>query len=96
VIDQGPVLRSQHISGAQVKQLHRARIAEIAIPLALSSIVAVLTTLVLITPLGANMAANPLPPILQYVGSVLGAYALVIAAVLVASPLVRREALAAA
>src|SRR5699024_10752894 len=40
VIDQAPVLRAQHIAGAEVAQLHRARIAEIAVPVVLSSILA--------------------------------------------------------
>lgn len=91
VIDQAPVLRSQHIAGAEVGQLHRARIAEISLPVLLSSILATLTALlVVVAVLGA-----PNDPLVaaQYLLSVLASYALVVAAVLVASPLVRRYAL---
>ncbi|HEX7352985.1 FtsX-like permease family protein [Brachybacterium sp.] len=95
VIDQAPRLRAQHIAGAEVGQLHRARLAEIAIPVALSSILATGTALlVLATVLGG--APNDPMMIVQYLVSVLGAYALVIAAVVVGSPLVRRYALRAA
>lgn len=93
VIDQAPVLRAQHVAGAEVSQLHRARLAEIAIPLALSSLVATLAAVVLLAPMLSAVTANPVGPLLQYVGSVLGAYALVVLAVLVSSPLVRRGAL---
>jgi len=95
VIDQAPRLRAQHIAGAEVGQLHRARIAEIAIPVALSSILATGTALlVIVTMLGG--APNDPMMIVQYLASVLGAYALVIAAVVVGAPLVRRYALRAA
>lgn len=93
VIDQAPVLHAQHVSGAEVSQLHRARLAEIAIPLGLSSIVAVLTAMVLLAPMLSAVVNNPVGPVLQFVGSVLAAYALVVASVLVAAPLVRRGAL---
>lgn len=91
VIDQAPVLRSQHIAGAQVPQLHRARIAEISVPVVLSTVLAILTSAMVIAALGFN-TANPAAAV-QYLASVVGAYALVIGAVLVASPLVRRYAL---
>jgi len=91
VIDQAPVLRAQHIAGAEVGQLHRARIAEISLPVLLSSILATLTALlVVVAVLGAPN--DPLVAV-QYLLSVLASYALVMAAVLVASPLVRRYAL---
>ena len=91
VIDQAPVLRAQHIAGAEVGQLHRARIAEISLPVLLSSILATLTALlVVVAVLGAP--TDPLVAV-QYLLSVLASYALVMAAVLVASPLVRRYAL---
>ncbi len=94
VIDQAPVLRAQHIAGAEVGQLHRARIAEIAVPVVLSSLLATLTALMVISAvLGAPN--DPLVAV-QYLVSVIAAYALVIAAVLIASPLVRRLAVRAA
>jgi hypothetical protein len=93
VIDQAPVLHAQHVSGAQVSQLHRARIAEIAIPLVLSSIVAMLTSLVMLVPVMPEVAGSGAGPIVQFVGCVLGAYALVLISVLVGGPLVRKGAL---
>lgn len=95
VIDQAPVLRSQHVAGADVPQLHRARIAEISIPVVLSSIIATGTALlVMLAVLGG--APQSILAIAQYLASVIGAYALVIGAVLIGSPLVRRAALRAA
>lgn len=94
VIDQAPVLRSQHVAGAQVGQLHRARIAEIGVPLLMSSAIAILTSVVLLLPVVANFDVSTGKAVLQYVVSVVAAYGLVIASVLVGSPLVRRAALA--
>ncbi|MFC7375224.1 MULTISPECIES: FtsX-like permease family protein [unclassified Brachybacterium] len=94
VIDQAPTLRAQHIAGAEVGQLHRARIAEISVPVALSSILATGTALMVVSAVFGGAPNNPMGAV-QYVLCVLGAYALVIAAVLVASPLVRRYALRA-
>lgn len=95
VIDHAPQLRSQHIAGAEVRQLHRARLAEIAIPVLLSSILAVGTALLVVVSVLGGTTADPMAG-LQYVASVAGAYALVVAAVLVASPLVKRYALRSA
>ena len=95
VIDLAPVLRAQHIAGAEVGQLHRARIAEILIPVLLSSVLATGTALLVIVAVLGGAPNDPMAAI-QYLLSVLVAYALVIAAVLVASPLVRRFALRAA
>ncbi|GAA1489244.1 FtsX-like permease family protein [Brachybacterium sacelli] len=95
VIDQAPRLRAQHIAGAEVGQLHRARIAEIAVPVGLSSVIATGTALMVITSVLGGAPNDPLMAV-QYLVCVLGAYALVIAAVLVASPLVKRYAVRAA
>ncbi|HJG91039.1 MAG TPA: permease, partial [Brachybacterium massiliense] len=95
VIDQAPRLRAQHIAGAEVAQLHRARLAEIAVPVLLSSIIATGTALLVITTVLGGTPNNPMMA-LQYLGSVVGAYVLVVAAVLVASPLVNRYATRAA
>lgn len=92
VIDQAPVLRSQHVAGAEVSQLHRARLAEIGVPLVLSSLIAAVTSLVLLAPASGALGSS-LMPVLQFAGAVIAAYALVILAVLIASPLVRRAAL---
>ena len=92
VIDHAPQIRAQHIAGAEVSQLHRARLAEITLPVLLSSVVATFTAfLVLLTVFGGG-AADARTVILYFL-SVLGAYALVVAAVLVSAPLVRRAAL---
>lgn len=91
VIDQAPRLRAQHIAGAEVGQLHRARLAEIAVPVALSSVIATGTALLVLTTFLGGAPNNPMMAV-QYLASVLGAYALVIAAVLVGSPLVKRFA----
>ncbi|MGO1259696.1 MAG: permease, partial [Brachybacterium sp.] len=95
VIDQAPRLRAQHIAGAEVGQLHRARLAEIAVPVALSSIIATGTALLVLTTFLGGAPSDPTMAV-QYLASVLGAYALVIAAVLVGSPLVKRFATRAA
>ncbi|MGP9539895.1 FtsX-like permease family protein [Brachybacterium sp. AOP43-C2-M15] len=95
VIDQAPVLRAQHIAGAEVGQLHRARIAEISLPVLLSSVLATLTALLVVMAVLGGAPSDPLVA-LQYLLSVVAAYALVIAAVLVGSPLVRRYARRAA
>lgn len=95
VIDQAPGLRAQHIAGAEVGQLHRARLAEIAVPVGLSSIIATGTALLVLTTFLGGAPSDPTMA-LQYLASVLGAYALVIAALLVGSPLVKRYALRAA
>lgn len=92
VIDHAPRIRAQHIAGAEVSQLHRARLAEIAIPVLLSSVIATFTAgLVLLTVFGGGVAE--LRTVLLYLVGVVGAYALVIVAVLVSAPLVRRAAL---
>ncbi|GAB2540099.1 FtsX-like permease family protein [Brachybacterium huguangmaarense] len=93
VIDQAPLLEAQHVAGAEVGQLHRARLAEIAIPLALSSVVAALTALVLLLPMLSAVSGVAIAALGQFVMSVLAAYALVLVSVLVAAPLVRRGAL---
>ncbi|MGO1481955.1 MAG: FtsX-like permease family protein [Brachybacterium sp.] len=95
VIDQAPRLRAQHIAGAEVGQLHRARLAEIAVPVGLSSLIATGTALLVLTTFLGGAPSNPMMAV-QYLLCVLGAYALVIAAVLVGSPLVRRYAVRAA
>lgn len=92
-VDQAPVLRSQHVGGAEVRQLHAARWMEIAIPLALSTVVAVMTALLLLTPAIGQVAENPLPLVLQLLVSAAAAYGLVAAAVLVSGLIVRRGAL---
>src|SRR5699024_12376399 len=94
VLDQAPVLRAQHIAGAEVGQLHRARIAEIAVPVVLSSILATGTALMVSSAVFGGAPSDPLAAV-QYLVSVIAAYALVIAAVLVASPLGRRLAVRA-
>jgi hypothetical protein len=92
VIDHAPVLRAQHIAGAEVGQLHRARIAEITLPVLLSSVLATFTSLLVVVAVLGGAPQDPVVAV-QYLASVLGAYLLVIAAVLVGSPLVRRSAL---
>lgn len=91
VVDSAPRIRAQHIAGAEVSQLHRARIMEIGIPVALSSVLGIGTALlVLLTVFGGGMSDVRI--VASFLAAVLGAYALVIAAVLVSSPLVRRAA----
>lgn len=92
VIDQAPALRAQHIAGAEVGQLHRARLAEIAVPVLLSTVLATGTALLVLGALFGSASSN-LEGVIQYLLSVLAAYALLVAAVLVASPLVARYAL---
>ncbi|MBM7501842.1 hypothetical protein JOD52_002682 [Brachybacterium muris] len=92
VIDHAPQIRAQHIAGAEVSQLHRARLAEITLPVLLSSVVATFTAFLVLLIVFGGGAADPRTVILYFLG-VFGAYALVVAAVLVSAPLVRRAAL---
>src|SRR5699024_2022138 len=80
VIDQAPVLRAQHIAGAEVAQLHRARIAEITVPVVLSSVLATGTALLVIVTVLGGAVTDPGVAV-QYLVSVVAAYALVIGAV---------------
>ena len=91
VIDHAPVLRAQHVGGAEVAQLHRARLAETAIPVVLSSILATVTMLLVIVAVMGGPSTD-LRGVLLYGGSVLGAYLLVLAAVAASAPLVGRGA----
>ncbi len=95
VIDQAPLYRSQYVAGARVSQLQRARLAEIAIPVALSSLIASGVVVLVLATMMSGILTNP-TAILWYFGSILGSYALVIGSVLVSAPLVRRGALATA
>src|SRR5699024_4735770 len=95
VIDQAPVLRAQHIAGAEVGQLHRARIAEIAVPVVLSSILATGTALMVISAVFGGAPSDPLAAV-QYLVSVIAACGVAVWAVLVATPRVRRLAVRAA
>lgn len=91
VIDHAPALRAQHVAGAEVAQLHRARLLETAIPLALSSVLATGTMLLVIVAVMGGPATDARGALL-YGGSVLAAYLLVLGAVAVSSPLVARGA----
>lgn len=94
VIDQADTYRAQHIGGATVAQLHRARAAEVVLPAALSSIVATISALVLLSPVLGSMSTSVMPVVL-YVAAAICAYALVGVAVAASAPLVRRAALSA-
>lgn len=91
VIDQAHTLRAQHIAGAEVGQLHRARLAEIAVPVLLSTVLATGTALLVLGTMFGTRSSD-IEGVVQYLLSVLAAYALLVAAVLVASPLVARYA----
>ena len=91
VLDQLPVLRSQAVAGATVSQLQRSRMVEILVPLALSSVVAVFTALILITPVLSGGILT-LGVAVRFVVSVLVSYAMVIAAALASSPLIASAA----
>ena len=91
VLDQAGTYRAQHVGGAEIGQLHRARIAEVAIPTILSSIIASVTVLVLLIP-AASAATASWAPLLLYIVATLAAYALVVAAVAASGPLVGRAA----
>lgn len=95
VIDQARTYRSQHIGGADLAQLHRARIVEVVIPVLMSSVIATISTLVLLSPVLSGMTGS-IAPVVQYVVSGLAAYLLVALAVAVSAPLVRRVALTSA
>lgn len=94
LLEQGEVLRSQHVAGATVAQLHRARFAEIGIPVALAGIVAAVSAATLILPFASGVA-NPLLGIVLYVAASVAALGLVMASVAVSSPMVGRLARAA-
>ena len=89
VIDEMPVLRAQHVAGAQVGQLQRARMLQALLPVLLSSVLAAGTALLVVV---ATVGASTPDPaaLVQYVATVIGAYVLVLGAVAVSAPLVRR------
>lgn len=91
VIDQAPRYRAQHVAGASVSQLHRARIAEIAIPVGISLVVSVFMAALVLLALMGSSATNPLVA-LGFLVSVVAALGLVSASALVSSPLVARAA----
>lgn len=91
VIDQASRYRSQHIAGASISQLHRARIAEIAIPVAISLAVSVFMAALVLFSLMGSAASDPLVAV-GFVVSVVAALGLVSASALVSSPLVARAA----
>ncbi len=91
VIDQGPRYRAQHVAGASVGQLHRARIAEIAIPVGISLVVSVFMAALVLLALMGSSATNPLVAV-GFLVSVVAALGLVAASALVSSPLVARAA----
>lgn len=91
LLEQGEVLRAQHVAGATVGQLHRARFAEIGIPLALAGIVAAISALVLILPVMSGVG-DPLIGLVLYIAAAVAALGLVAASVAVSGPLVGRLA----
>lgn len=91
VIDQAPQYRAQHVAGAQVAQLHRARAVEIAIPVALSLLTATFMVVIMLVCLAGNAVAQPQVLVL-YVVSLVGSLGLVVASALVSSPLVAQAA----
>lgn len=90
VLDQASVYRSQHISGAPIAALQRARMAEIGLPLAIAAIIAGVSAAGLIMPVLGGAAI--LGPLVQYLLSALVALGLVAVSVLVSAPLVARVA----
>lgn len=91
LLEQGEVMRAQHVAGATVAQLHRARFAEIGIPLALAGIVAAISALVLIVPVMSGVG-DPLIGLLLYVAAAVAALGLVVASVAVSGPLLGKLA----
>ena len=92
MIDQAPVLRAQYVAGAQVSQLHRARLAEIMIPLLMSSVLASGMVALVLASVVSTALTQP-GALIQYVLGIIAAYAMVLGSILVAAPLVRRGAL---
>lgn len=92
VIDQAPVLRAQYVAGAQVPQLHRARLVEIVIPLLMSSVLAFGMVALVLASVMSTALSQP-GVLIQYVLGIVAAYAMVLGSILVAAPLVRRGAL---
>lgn len=91
LLEQGEVVRAQHVAGATVGQLHRARFAEIGVPLALAGVIAAISALVLITPVMSGMP-DPLLPLALYVAASVSAIGLVALSVAASGPLVGRLA----
>lgn len=91
LLEQGEVVRAQHVAGATIGQLHRARFAEIGVPLALAGAIAAVSALALITP-AASSISRPLVPLVLYVASAVGALGLVALSVAASGPLVGRLA----
>lgn len=91
LLEQGEVVRAQHVAGATIGQLHRARFAEIGVPLALAGAIAAISALALITPVASSIS-RPLVPLVLYIASAIGALGLVALSVAASGPLVGRLA----
>ena len=91
VIDQAPQYRSQHIAGAGLGQLHRARVVEIAIPVVLSLVTASFMVVILLLGLVGGAAAN-LQVLGLYMVSMVASLGLVVASALASSLLVAQAA----
>ncbi|PWH06535.1 permease [Brachybacterium endophyticum] len=94
VLDQGRVYRSQHVAGAPVVALQRARIAEIGIPLALAGMIAGVSAAGLVAPVISG--GFVLEAVLSYLLAAVGALGLVALSVAASAPLVGRVARAGA
>lgn len=91
LLEQGEVVRVQHVAGAEIAQLHRARFAEIGLPLVLAGVIAAVSALVLVTPVLSGIP-DPVTPLALYLVASIGAIGLVALSVAASGPLVGRLA----
>lgn len=91
VIDQAPQYRAQHISGARISQLHRARVVEIAIPVVLSLLAASFMVVIMLLAL-VGTSVGDATVLGVYLLSVVASLGLVTGSALASSPLVARAA----
>ncbi|MDO5645161.1 MAG: permease [Dermabacter sp.] len=91
VLDEAPAYRAQHMAGAGIAQLHRARIAEIAIPVGLALGVATFMSALVLASLAGSSLSNPAVAT-QYLIAVLVSLVLVVGSTLASGPLMTRAA----
>ncbi|WP_430591743.1 FtsX-like permease family protein [Humidisolicoccus flavus] len=91
ILDQRGEYRALHLIGAELGQLHSARIRETSIPLIVMVGSTFVGTIVLLTPMIGLWIGNP-ESVLTFIGMTLAACAIVVIATLASSGLMRRVA----
>ncbi|OYN87801.1 hypothetical protein [Parenemella sanctibonifatiensis] len=88
--DQAESYRGLRLAGTDVKVLRQIRVREAALPVTAAVVIAGLASLVLVAPIGLGMIVETWSGLLSFLGVAIGAIILVLAAVAVTNPMVRR------